>query len=100
MAVFQRVQRLAPYGGPPASEPLLTFPPPLCNLIGLAKPLERLMPVPTFQQIMLPFLKLLENGDELTYRDIIDQLTTVFELTEEEKRELLPSGRSKRYAVQ
>jgi len=51
------------------------------------------MAIPVFQQIMLPLLKLLEDKQEHSLRQIIDLLTNQFNLTPEEQRELLPSGK-------
>lgn len=42
---------------------------------------------------MLPLLKLLGDGKEHTLSEIIEALADQFELTDNEKRELLPSGR-------
>jgi restriction system protein len=51
------------------------------------------MAIPVFQQIMLPLLKLLEDKQEHSLRQIIDLLTNQFNLTQEEQHELLPSGK-------
>ena len=51
------------------------------------------MAIPAFQQVMLPFLKLLENKQEYSVRQIIDLLTNQFNLSPEEQHELLPSGK-------
>ncbi len=51
------------------------------------------MTIPVFQQIMLPLLKLLEDKQEHSLRQIIDLLTNQFNLTQEEQHELLPSGK-------
>lgn len=50
------------------------------------------MPIPTYEDLMLPFLKYISDGREYSFRDIVDFLAKEFNLTEEEKRELLPSG--------
>lgn len=51
------------------------------------------MPIPNFQEIMTPFLKVFEKEkkDVLNMRDVIDLLWKHFNLTEEEKKKLLPS---------
>jgi len=49
--------------------------------------------IPDYQTIMLPLLKLLFDGQEHSLRDSIEQLASEFQLTEEERKELLPSGR-------
>ena len=51
------------------------------------------MAIPVFQQIMLLLLKLSEDKQEHSLRQIIDLLTNQFNLTLEEQRELLPSGK-------
>ncbi len=48
--------------------------------------------IPTYEKIMLPFLKHLADGQVHGLVDIHDTLTNQFELTDEELRELLPSG--------
>lgn len=49
--------------------------------------------IPKFEEIMLPLLKVLGDGKEHSIKDCIDELSKEFKLTEEEKKELLPSGR-------
>ena len=51
------------------------------------------MAIPVFQQIMLPLLQLLEDKQEHSLRQVIDSLTNQFNLSPEEQRELLPSGK-------
>jgi len=48
--------------------------------------------IPTYEEIMLPFLKLLSDGKEHILNEAHDKLADHFQLTEEETRELLPSG--------
>jgi restriction system protein len=50
------------------------------------------MGIPDFQSIMLPLLKLCADGKEHTNREALDALALEFNLTEEEQKELLPSG--------
>ncbi len=50
------------------------------------------MSIPTYEDIMLPFLKYISDGQEYLFRNIVDFLATEFNLSEEEKKELLPSG--------
>lgn len=50
------------------------------------------MAIPDFQKIMLPLLKFLEDKIEHSIRGTIDSLADQFDLSEEERRELLPSG--------
>ena len=49
------------------------------------------MPIPDFQSIMLPLLKLYSSGEEHSTKDTVDSLAQHFNLTEEELAELLPS---------
>ncbi len=51
------------------------------------------MPVPDYQSIMLPLLKLTADQQEHSLREAIDYLALEFELSEQEKQELLPSGK-------
>src|SRR4030042_2288518 len=51
------------------------------------------MAIPVFQQIMLPLLQLLKDKQEHSLRQIIDSLINQFGVTQEEQRELLPSGK-------
>jgi restriction system protein len=50
------------------------------------------MPIPDFQTVMLPLLKVAGDGKEHHIRDAINNLAAQFGLTEEERKELLPSG--------
>ncbi len=50
------------------------------------------MAIPDYQSIMLPFLKFIEDKEEHSFRETVDGLAKVFQLTEEEQKELLPSG--------
>lgn len=52
------------------------------------------MPVPDYQTIMLPLLKLVSDRGEYKLNDVVDALGAQFNLTEEEKSELLPSGQT------
>lgn len=51
------------------------------------------MAIPNFQAIMLPLLKLIEDGREYCLRDVVEILAKEFGLTDEERHQLLPSGR-------
>ena len=51
------------------------------------------MPIPDYQALLLPVLRFLEDGEEHSLRETIDSLSGSLRLSEEEKRELLPSGR-------
>lgn len=48
--------------------------------------------IPSYEEIMLPLLKLLSDGQEHSLQEADDFLSDLFNLTEDERRELLPSG--------
>lgn len=50
------------------------------------------MAIPDFQTIMLPLLKFLGDKKEHSLREAIEYLADEFNLSEEERKELLPSG--------
>jgi restriction system protein len=50
------------------------------------------MAVPDFQTLMLPVLKAAAHG-EVRFSDLVETLADEFHLTDEERRQLLPSGR-------
>lgn len=50
------------------------------------------MAIPDFQSIMLPFLKIAGDRQEHRIREAIGTLAEHFKLSEEERKELLPSG--------
>ena len=50
------------------------------------------MPIPDYQSIMLPLLKLAADKQEHRYCDAINTLATNYNLTATEQKELLPSG--------
>ena len=49
--------------------------------------------IPTYEEIMLPLLKYLSDGEEHNLSQTHDDLATQLKLTDEELRELLPSGK-------
>ena len=51
------------------------------------------MTIPDYQSIMLPLLELAADSSEHSLRETIEILSSQLGLTEEERRELLPSGR-------
>lgn len=53
--------------------------------------------IPDYQLIMLPLLKVLEDRQEHTLRELIETLSEQFNLTNEEQKELLPSGKQARF---
>lgn len=50
------------------------------------------MAIPGFQDFMLPLLKLAADEKEHSIRDAIDSMAAVFNISDEEKQEWLPSG--------
>ena len=52
-----------------------------------------LMPIPDYQTIMLPLLEFSRDKQEHSLREATSFLANQFELTEEEKNKLLPSGK-------
>lgn len=52
------------------------------------------MPIPDYQTIMLPLLKLLATKKDKMFKEIVEELSKEFNLSEEEKSELLPSGQA------
>lgn len=50
------------------------------------------MAIPDYQTLMLPLLKFSSDKKEHSLREAVDVLSNQFKLTEEEQRELLPSG--------
>lgn len=51
------------------------------------------MTIPDYQTIMLPLLQLVGDEEEHSMRALTEALANKFDLTEEERKELLPSGR-------
>ena len=51
------------------------------------------MAVPDFQSFMLPLLKFAADGREHSQREAKDALSRHFNITESDRREMLPSGR-------
>ncbi|MCB9445871.1 MAG: restriction endonuclease [Ardenticatenaceae bacterium] len=55
------------------------------------------MAVPDFQSLMLPLMVLAQNGKEHTNSEVSDKLAEIFQLTEQDLKEQLPSGRQTRF---
>lgn len=55
------------------------------------------MAIPDFQSIMLPLLRLAADGKEHSSQDAVEYLADEFGLGEEERQELLPSGKQARF---
>ncbi|MDR1739168.1 MAG: restriction endonuclease [Bacteroidales bacterium] len=52
------------------------------------------MGIPDFQAIMLPLLKQIQDGKEYKLDTIVDLMARKFKITDEERKELLPSGQT------
>lgn len=50
------------------------------------------MAIPDYQSCMRPLLKAVEDGQTYKFNDLVDKLADEFQLTDEEKNELIPSG--------
>ena len=55
------------------------------------------MPIPDFQALMLPLLKYTGDKQQHSFKEAIPFLANQFNLTEEEKKELLPSGKQAKF---
>ena len=55
------------------------------------------MAVPDYQRVMLPLVQLASDEREHSLSDVIDTLAQGFRLSQEERVELLPSGRQARF---
>jgi restriction system protein len=51
------------------------------------------MSIPDYQKIMLPLLKYSSDGVEHSFREAVEKMATFFEISEDERSELLPSGK-------
>jgi restriction system protein len=51
-----------------------------------------LMPIPDYQSVMLPLLRMASDSNEYSLREAVERMAEHFNLTQEEKTELLPSG--------
>jgi len=50
--------------------------------------------IPDYQTLMLPLLQLITDGKEYSLNEAVDKLAKQFQLTDEERAELLPSGQT------
>ena len=48
--------------------------------------------IPDYQSIMLPLLQQIQDGETHRFRNVVESLASSFELNQEERKELLPSG--------
>lgn len=53
------------------------------------------MAIPGYQEFMYPFLKMLEDGQEHSLRESYIRIADEFNLTEQEREEMLPSGKQR-----
>jgi restriction system protein len=56
------------------------------------------MAIPDFQSIMLPVLQIAADGQEHNQSEIRETLALQFQLTQDEREEMLPSGRQARFS--
>lgn len=52
------------------------------------------MAIPDYQTVMLPLLQFLQDGEEHRLSDVVNAMASHFELNEDERKALLPSGKS------
>src|SRR5687767_13795576 len=50
------------------------------------------MPIPDYQTVMLPLLRLLKDGNEHNLGEVVNSLAEEFKLSAEERQQLLGSG--------
>ena len=55
------------------------------------------MPVPDYQTLMLPLLKLASDGEPHTFADTVEQMAQQFQLSNEDRTEALRRGQNKLY---
>lgn len=55
------------------------------------------MAVPDFQSLMLPLLKLAGDGQQHTIAEAVERLAQEFQLSDGDRKELLPSGKQPRF---
>jgi len=48
--------------------------------------------IPDYQTLMLPLLRIVSDGNEYKYRDLIEKLAVEFQVSDQERKELLASG--------
>jgi restriction system protein len=52
------------------------------------------MPIPKYDEIMIPLLRALSDGQAHTKREVADKMADYFQLTPEERQQMLPSTRA------
>jgi hypothetical protein len=55
--------------------------------------MEDFMPIPDIQSIMLPIMKIVSDKEEHTSKDILNELILTFDLSDDEKNQLLQGGK-------
>lgn len=55
------------------------------------------MAIPDFQNMMVPLLKVTNDSNEHSLSEVIDTLAQQFDLVENERKELLPSGKQRKF---
>ncbi len=58
------------------------------------------MTIPDFQSVMLPILQYAGDNQEHAIGDVIEALASFFSLNDDERKELLPSGRQFRFTTE
>lgn len=53
------------------------------------------MAIPTFQEVMLPILRLMRDGQVHSVKECVEHIEQTFYLSEEDKQERLPSGKQR-----
>jgi len=66
-----------------------------CDILIISK--RRIMAIPDYQKCMLPVLKFFADGKEHTLSEVTDYLADEFKLTEEERKQMLPSGQQETF---
>ncbi|MCS6801298.1 MAG: restriction endonuclease [Chloroflexota bacterium] len=56
--------------------------------------------IPTYEAMLLPFLRLLEDGNDHTFAEVLEYLARHFALTPAERAALLSSGKERRFDYQ
>jgi restriction system protein len=54
--------------------------------------------IPDFQSVFLPYLKFFSDGKNHSSRELEDALAIQYKVTDDERREMIPSGRAKKFA--
>ena len=63
------------------------------QILFLFEYLTLIMTIPTYEDLMLPMMKLIQDGKEYSLRTVEETLSKEFQLTDEERNRVLPSGK-------